>query len=203
MTKAVVLAAPNGALPDPLQAWADERSRLGHDHWDELWDGVLHMVPPPSYGHNDRGTQLLVFLHPIAASAGLKATYEAGVFRPGRTDDYRQPDLLIARPEHISHRGVEGRAELVVEIRSPHDEAWEKLPFFAEMGIPEVLILDADRAVLLRLGRDVTEAGTTSVYREVLPDEFGALALEVLPIHITNLGSGRFRVRSATGSLEI
>lgn len=25
----------------------EERHRLGHDKQDELWEGVLHMVPPP------------------------------------------------------------------------------------------------------------------------------------------------------------
>ena len=35
-------------IPDTIQRWMDERARLGHDRMDEMWDGVLHMVPPPS-----------------------------------------------------------------------------------------------------------------------------------------------------------
>lgn len=196
MTKAVVLPTFSGTLPDPLQAWADERTRLGHDHWDEIWDGVLHMVPPPSYGHNDRGSRLLLLWGLLARSAGLRATYETGVFRPGRSDDYRQPDLLIIHPDHISHRGVEGRAEFVVEIRSPYDEAWEKLPFYAEMGIPEVLILDFDRAVLMRLQ-------PSGSYAEVEPDDEGAVHLDVLPIRLTNLGGGRIRVSTPIDSEDL
>ena len=196
MTKAVVLPLATGTLPDPLQAWADERTRLGHDRYDELWDGVLHMVPPPMYGHNRRATELLVLLYPLAHAAGLSATYETGVFRPGRSDDYRQPDLLIVHPDHVSARGIEGRAELVVEIRSPYDEAWEKLPFFAEMGIPEVLILDHDRTVLLRL----TAAGD---YAEVAPDADGALVLDIIPVRITNLGDGRIRVATPAVTVEL
>jgi Uma2 family endonuclease len=196
VTKAVVLPVLTGQMPDPLQAWADERTRLGHDRWDELWDGVLHMVPPPTYGHNDRGTELLVLLRPLARAAGLKLTYETGVFRPGRTDDYRQPDLVVAHPDHISTRGIEGRAELVVEIRSPYDEAWEKLPFFAEMGIPEVLILDEDRAVLLRLT-------SGQGYRDVPADAAGDVRSEVLLFSFRNLGGGRIVVTTPHESAEL
>jgi hypothetical protein len=32
---------------DAPQAMLDERRRPGHDVRDEMWDGVLHMVPPP------------------------------------------------------------------------------------------------------------------------------------------------------------
>jgi Uma2 family endonuclease len=32
----------------------------------------------------------------------------------------------------------------VVEIRSPDDEAYEKLPFYARLGVPEVWIVDRD-----------------------------------------------------------
>ena len=29
----------------------DDRRRRGADRWDEMWDGVLHMVPPPGSDH--------------------------------------------------------------------------------------------------------------------------------------------------------
>ena len=60
------------------------------------------------------------------------------------------------------------------------------------------------RAVLLRLGDDAADAAdATRGYREVTPDESGALTLDVLPIRITNLGSGRIDVASADRSIEI
>jgi len=36
------------------------------------------------------------------------------------------------------------KATAVVEIRSPGDESLEKLPFYAELGVPEVWIVDRD-----------------------------------------------------------
>jgi Uma2 family endonuclease len=70
---------------------------------------------------------------------------EAELFRPGSEDaDYRVPDVVYARREHLTRRGVAARAELVIEIRSPGDESYEKVPFYAEMDCQEVLIIDRD-----------------------------------------------------------
>ena len=55
---------------------------------------------------------------------------------------YRVPDLGYARPEHVSERGIEGRAALVVEVLSPRDESYEKLPFYRRVGVEEVLFVD-------------------------------------------------------------
>jgi Uma2 family endonuclease len=41
----------------------------------------------------------------------------------------------------------EGAPTDVVEIRSPGDEAFEKLPFYAQLGVPEVWIIDRDSKV--------------------------------------------------------
>jgi Uma2 family endonuclease len=38
----------------------------------------------------------------------------------------------------------EGPPLVVVEIRSPGDESYEKLPFYAELGTPEAWIIDRD-----------------------------------------------------------
>ena len=36
---------------DVPESLLDERRRLGLDVFDEVWEGVLHMVPPPSGEH--------------------------------------------------------------------------------------------------------------------------------------------------------
>jgi Uma2 family endonuclease len=46
-------------------------------------------------------------------------------------------------------------AAIVVEILSPTDEAWEKLPFYAERGVEELLFIDpAERSVSWLARRD-------------------------------------------------
>ena len=125
------------------EAFLEERRRRGQDKKDELWDGVLHMVPPPASRHGSVTVALHHAVHAIARCRGLRAFGEAtGVFAP-RADgaDYRIPDAIIARPEQVSVRGVEG-AVLVVEVLSPRDESRAKLPFYAARQIPEVWLLD-------------------------------------------------------------
>jgi Uma2 family endonuclease len=121
-----------------------ERERLGLDGRDEMWEGELHMVPPPSFGHQRREARLLRALGPIADEAGLEVVAEAGLYQGSKS--WRVPDLVVLRPEQATHRGVEGGAVLVVEIRSPGDETDTKVPFYARFGVEELLIIERDSA---------------------------------------------------------
>ncbi|MEQ3551723.1 Uma2 family endonuclease [Pseudonocardia nematodicida] len=130
---------------DPPQAMLDERRRLGLDGRDEMWDGVLHMVPPPGGPHQRGSTDLMLALGELAKRRGLVPHMETGLFRA--TDDYRVPDQLYCRPEHLSERGVEG-ADLVVEFCSPGDETYDKVEFYAAAGVREMLVVHpGDRRV--------------------------------------------------------
>ncbi len=118
-----------------------ERARLGLDGRDEMWDGELHMVPPPTQGHQLLGSRLLRVLGPLADERGLHLTYETGFFR--RSDDYRVPDLAAYGADVVKRRGVDG-AELVIEILSPGDESRVKIPWYFARGCREVLIVEPD-----------------------------------------------------------
>jgi len=70
--------------------------------------------------------------------------------------DWRIPDQVYARPDQEVEEGLTG-AELVVEVRSPGDESYAKLPFYAARRIAEALIVHRDRRFeLYRLGSDGT-----------------------------------------------
>jgi len=123
-----------------------ERRRLGHDRYDEMWEGELHMVPPPSEEHQRIGSRLVAALTPAADAAGLHLRHETGVFAPDVPNDesFRTPDLVLFDESVRSPRGVEGAARLVIEIRSPGDESFAKLPFYERMGVREFLVIDRD-----------------------------------------------------------
>ncbi len=125
------------------QALLDERRAKGLDKSDEMWEGELHMVPPPSAEHQAFAVDLFLILAPRAKELGLLPWYDpTGLFRPGVDDDWRVPDQIYARPEAASARGIEGAASLVVEILSPHDETYQKLDWYASVGVGEVLVVD-------------------------------------------------------------
>jgi Uma2 family endonuclease len=132
-------------LPDlpaaELQALLERRRRLGQDGKDEVWEGVLHMVPAPAHRHARLAQQLAELLGPAARIAGLEAT--VAEFNLGDSkDDFRVPDGGLHRPgaAEMWHP----TAALVLEIISPDDETWEKLPFYAAHHVDELLILDPD-----------------------------------------------------------
>ena len=119
-----------------------ERHRRGADRHDEVWDGVLHMVPQPTPTHNLYQLALRDALGPIARRLGLEVFTEAALYVP-RVDErnYRVPDLSFARVDQRTPRGLDG-AELVIEVLSPDDESRAKLPFFARAGVREVWIVE-------------------------------------------------------------
>ena len=125
---------------DVPEWFLEERRRLGWDKKDELWDGVLHMVPPLSSAHQRRVADLFAALAAIAKRLGLEIWGDAtGIY--GGDNNWRIPDVTLARPEHVSERGLES-AVLVVEMLSPNDESRDKLAFYARVGVREVWIID-------------------------------------------------------------
>ncbi len=131
--------------PQALKALQESRRRSGLDRFDEIWEGVLHMVPAPLGEHADISQQLAEVLGPLARAAGLTATMSE--FNLGDSDDdFRVPDGGVhrTRPRGVWHP----TAALVVEIVSPGDESWKKLPFYAARSVDEVLIVDpADHTI--------------------------------------------------------
>lgn len=124
-----------------MQALLERRRRLGQDRRDEVWEGVLHMVPAPSGEHADVAQQLAVVLDAPARAAGLFPTMHE--FNLGESEeDFRVPDggLHRSRPRGIWF----ATAAVVVEILSPGDESREKLPFYAAHDVDEILIVDPD-----------------------------------------------------------
>lgn len=125
--------------PHELQALLERRMRSGLHRLDEVWGGVLHMVPAPSGEHAYLAQQLAVLLDGPARAAGLvPAMHEVNV---GTSEqDYRVPDGALH--SEIPRTVWFPTLPLVVEIRSPEDESWQKLPFYASHGVQEVLIVD-------------------------------------------------------------
>lgn len=135
-------------LPVEITALLERRRSLGLDGCDEMWDGVLHMNPGPHGRHHRIQQQLAELLGPLAFAAGLVPAM--GNFNIGEKDDYRIPDGGLHRsgPDELFYPTV----ALAVEIVSPGDETWKKLPFYAAHGVDEVLIVDPMERVVHWLG---------------------------------------------------
>jgi Uma2 family endonuclease len=125
--------------PVEIEELMERRRQLDVDRFDEVWDGVLHVNPAPSFEHSNITHQMMMLLDAPARAAGLIPGV-GGVNIGLSKRNFRIPDAGLHRP------GTAGlwlpTAALVVEIRSPNDETWEKLPFYAQQNVDEVLIIE-------------------------------------------------------------
>ena len=138
-----------GSPPPELEALLERRRQAGADRLDEVWQGVRHIVPGPSFEHARISQQLAELLGPPARAGGLLAAISE--FNLGESEhDFRVPDGGLHRP------GAAGvwlsTAALVVEILSPDDETWQKLPFYAAHDVDELLIVDPTERTVTWLG---------------------------------------------------
>lgn len=160
------------------------RKLTGVDRWDEMWEGVLHMAPAPSREHQRILDELIVFLLPLLKRAG-RGTLHSGINvfdEASPKENYRIPDLSFVaggRAAVLAEDGIRGGGpDAVIEIRSPGDESYDKLPFFASLGVREVIIIDRDtkKPEIFRL------AG--SQYVAVAVDREGWLGSETLRVRL-------------------
>jgi hypothetical protein len=131
--RTVVLGPP----PPELTALIARRHQLGLDKFDEVWEGDYHMAP---MAHSSQGwiqDELSRALHQLGRPRDLIGS---GPVNIGSPDDFRVPDWVLYRGSRPNSTWVP-TATIVVEIESPDDESWEKLPFYASRGVEEVLIV--------------------------------------------------------------
>jgi Uma2 family endonuclease len=137
--KTVVLGDP----PDVLVSLFNERKRLGLDTHDELWCGEYHMAPSASLDHGRIGSLIDRLLGPRAEQLGFQMSLD---FNVGDANNFRVPDLGVHRAP-VSAVWIP-TAAIVVEVRSPDDETFDKFDFYFEHQVEEVLVADlVDRTV--------------------------------------------------------
>jgi Uma2 family endonuclease len=127
-------------LPTEVQALLERRRERGADHHDEVWEGVLHLSPPPSLPHDLIVEQLRDMLRAPARARGLTMVGAAGI---GDKDDHRVPDLTLLRPP--LERQWQPTAAIAVELLSWREPASKKLDFYAAHQIDELVIVDPEK----------------------------------------------------------
>lgn len=107
------------------------------------------MPPAPNREHQHLEWSLETWLREHwAGPRGCRVYHQINVASVGGwPDDYRIPDVVLLTPDrfHIDHNDYfEGPPLVVVEIHSPGDEAHEKMPFYARLGVPETWVIERD-----------------------------------------------------------
>lgn len=140
-----VVVANTDAMPGLAELIA-ERHRLGHDRYDEVWEGVYHVAALARFGHGYLQAQLVAKLTTLALPRGL---FVGGPANIGLSEhDHRIPDLVVVRaPIDVVWVPT---AAVVGEVVSPGDETYAKFDFYHAHHVDEILVADpAERAVTL------------------------------------------------------
>lgn len=180
------VVAHSNELRDVLR----RRRELGHDKFDEVWNGVYVMNAMPGTEHQ-RFVQLLAFALQLTVPAN--ASVLPGVNVSDRdadwTSNFRCPDVVVylaSNPaiDHGTH--WRGGPDLAVEVISAGDRARKKLGFYSQVGTREVLLIDPRRRTVqlytLRDGQLVEVArscaGDPALASTVVPLSFAFVAAD-------------------------
>jgi len=136
---ATTIVAHGGVLDD----WLQRRRALGLNKRDEMWNGIYHVTPHAHASHGRLAARLIIGLDCAASAAGLIALTE---FNLGVDGDFRVPDLGFIPVTEEDQLGLYvPSASVVVEILSPDDASYAKVPFYLAHGVHEVWLLDPTR----------------------------------------------------------
>jgi Uma2 family endonuclease len=126
------------------------RKALGHDRYDEVWDGVYIMSPLPNDEHQQLVTRVTYIMEDAVGLPGL------GDVRPGINlsdrvkgwkKNYRIPDVVVFLKGGIAvNHGTHwvGGPDWLTEIVSPEEDPGPKLEFYEKIRAREVLIIHRD-----------------------------------------------------------
>jgi Uma2 family endonuclease len=131
-----------------------QRQQLGIDKYDEVWDGVYVVTPLPTNPHQALVTDLTTILNGLVKEE-RRGTVLAGANvsdrREGWEHNFRGPDVVVVlRGGTAVDCGTHwmGGPDFLVEIQSPGDDTDEKIPFYEQLRVRELLVIHRDRRTL-------------------------------------------------------
>jgi Uma2 family endonuclease len=191
--------------PDVERELKAERQASGGDRFDEVWEGVYFMPPLANNEHQFFQIQLALAFQSALGSL-TRGTVYPGVNvsdrEKGWKRNYRCPDVAVfmagCKAKNCGTHWL-GGPDFAVEIVSPKDRSREKLPFYASVGVRELLLIDRQpwSLELFRLrGKELVSRGRST------PQQPNILESSVLPVSMRflpaerNASNGRGRPRS-------
>lgn len=180
--------------------WLEERKRSGAHRYDEFWDGVLHIPQLRTGRYQDLLTDLCFYLDKKwGKPRGGVAHHGVNLTTPADganwLHNFRIADIVLLDRDRLHIDKCEymaGAPLVVVEIKSPGDETFDKFPFYAGLGVPEVWVFDRDsRAPEVHL---LAEGPT---YRAAVADADGWLRSPATGVEFRQTQPGKVWLRIA------
>lgn len=137
-----------------------ERQRLGTDQYDEVWDGVYIVPPLATLAHQDLVSHLCFILFNVTTLEKRGKAYpgtNVSDRRAGWKRKFRAPDVVVVLNESAAvdcdTHYMKG-PDFLAEIQSPGDQTDEKIPFYEQIKVRELLIIHRDSRALKLLRHD-------------------------------------------------
>ncbi len=161
------------------------RRERGADHHDEVWNGVYIMSPLANNEHQ-RFVGLLFFALQDALGSDPSIEVRPGVNVSDRDEEweknYRVPDVVLRLPGSVAQDRGEywlGGPDFLIEVASRGDRSRKKRPFYAKIGVREMMVVDR-RPWAIELYR-LADGELKLVGKSTL-DESIQVASEVVPL---------------------
>jgi Uma2 family endonuclease len=149
----------------------------------EIVDGELFVTAARRFRHQQIAMNVGRLLATLAIEHGLGEVVAGPVTVHLHDELVLEPDLLLIRAERLDVIGADGRVhgppDLVVEILSPSNQAYDrnlKRKHYLENGVPEIWVVDADERTV-EVWRP--EAAQPEVARDVLVWRVGEHRFEI------------------------
>jgi Uma2 family endonuclease len=178
--------------PDLAERLIAERQQKGHDVYDEVWEGVYVMAPSPNDEHQKialRIAHALVELIEIPGLGEVRTTINLAADPDNWEYDYRVPDVVVMLHDlkgRFHNTFWTGPADFVVEVASPYDDTRKKIPFYQQLKVRELLIVDRNpwKLELYRFDK-----GKLALVSSAGPDQ-PAIACNVVALRLSLRGAG-------------
>jgi Uma2 family endonuclease len=128
----------------------EQRRAWGADKFDEVWEGIYMMAPLANDEHQNLASKFCAILEDILGwkrfadvRAGVNLAARTGVWK----ENYRCPDVAVflrdTKAENCDTHW-RGPADFLIEITSPGDRTHEKITFYNQIGVEELLIVNRE-----------------------------------------------------------
>jgi Uma2 family endonuclease len=168
-----------------------QRQARGADAHDEVWEGVYFMSPLADNEHQRIVSRFTRVLEAAIGDSGTGSVYPGANLAASAEnweEDFRVPDVAVflndtAAEDHNTF--WTGAADFIIEVTSPRDRSYDKVPFYSRLGVRELLVLNRQKWSLELYRHDRVElqkiAESTLAKPDVISSQMLPLTFRLMP----------------------
>jgi hypothetical protein len=136
--------------PELVREFIQDRRERGIDQYDEVWEGVYIVPPLANLPHQELIAALIMILFNIIKLEGRGRVFPGANVsdrRRGWKRKFRAPDVVVVLDDGQAvdcDTHLMGGPDFLIKIQSPRDDTGEKIPFYSEIRVRDLLVIARD-----------------------------------------------------------